>query len=116
MYLVCGGEEALDNLAADYLSSMDKWNRQPTAHNDDTRRAVENAERRNAKIRADNEAKARWNASPITRDDSRRYCFCETFAPANRGCPAPGRPGSSQGRCQANRERRRANHREARAW
>jgi hypothetical protein len=61
MYLVFGDDEALDAIAADYLSTMEKWERQLTAYNDKTQRPIENAERRNAKIRADNDGKARWN-------------------------------------------------------
>lgn len=61
MYLALGGDEALDALAGDYLSTMEKWERSLRAYNDKTRRAVEKAELRNAKIRADNDGKARWN-------------------------------------------------------
>lgn len=61
MYLVFGDDEALDAIAADYLSTMEKWERQLTAYNDKTQRAIEDAERRNVKIHADNDGKARWN-------------------------------------------------------
>lgn len=61
MYLALGGHEALDALAGDYLFTMEKWDHSLKAYNDKTRRATDKAERRNAKIRADNDGKARWN-------------------------------------------------------
>jgi hypothetical protein len=63
MYLALGGDESLDAAAADYLATMNRWDRSLTAYNEKTRKARERAERRNARIRSDNEGKARWNAS-----------------------------------------------------
>lgn len=61
MYLVLGGDEALDLLAADYLATIQRWDHSLKAYNEKTERARKKAERRNAQIRRNNEGKARWN-------------------------------------------------------
>jgi hypothetical protein len=61
MYIVLGGHEALDAIAADYQDAMEKWDHQLTAYNEKTRRVTEKAEQTNEKIRAANEGKRHWN-------------------------------------------------------
>jgi hypothetical protein len=61
MYLALGREEALDSLAADYLATMQRWDRSLRDYNEKTQRAQARAKMSNAKIRRNNERKASWN-------------------------------------------------------
>ena len=62
IYLHFGGHDALQRIAADTLKETQTTNDALKNYDEDLRRAKDRARERFAKIRADNEGKARWNA------------------------------------------------------